>query len=229
MNHLSLTACLKRKSSLVTKVTEEQLTGDENQPSKKIAAGRELSRDNPGLDEEENSESSPSANYFGTLRSLVKSFCWDLIEAEAIEDKTGGEDVDTKDNANSDSQVNKVKPEEKPSKVTPESNADQVTEAPTEQELLSVNLNKLLLILLKSRLRPSQCTKTEEETTGEVQANCEKTDNDAMNENDKADASGEAFLNSFQQFSNSQNAFIGLAGTSISTSTCSFGSLEKEK
>ncbi|KAL2932481.1 Nuclear pore complex protein NUP50A [Bienertia sinuspersici] len=160
-----------------------------------------------------------------------------LLQKQKLLKTKQAEDADTKDDANSESQANKVEPEEKPSKVKPESNADQVTEAPTEQEpVISQSEQAVVNTAEESAETKSSneqtaddsAQKAEQETAGEVQGNCEKTDNDAKNENEKADASGVASLNSFQQLSNNQNAFTGLTGTGFSTSTFSFGSLQKD-
>ncbi|XP_021731953.1 nuclear pore complex protein NUP50A-like [Chenopodium quinoa] len=236
--------------------------GDDNQPSKKRAAGRELSRDNPGLDDEEEYEepagtfkkaaedvlatrrivkvrrqqtstapSAPSSNPFAGIRLVPPAPA--TAEAQTAEDKTG---ADTKDDANSESetQVKQVEPKETPNEATTESNADKEKEAPTEQ-INVVSQPDQAADVTAAEPKPSDereaddsAVKTSE--AGEIQADCTKGENDGTNDNEKPDASGNggAALSSFQQLSNSQNAFTGLMGTGFSTSTFSFGSLQKD-
>lgn len=239
--------------------------GDENQPSKKRAAGRELSRDNPGLDDDEevgeqemgtfkkatedvlaarrivkvrrqqtSAPSAPSSNPFAGIRLVPPSAAVVApAEAEAVEDKAGSEDADTKDDANSESEVKKEEPEEKPSKATADSNADQMEEAPPEEAPVVSQSDQAVVNTaeeasetkpIDERAADGSAEKTEGETADV------KGDNDDKNQNEKGDAieSDGAPLSSFQQLSNSQNAFTGLTGTGFSSSNFSFGSLQKD-
>lgn len=247
--------------------------GDENQPSKKRAAGRELSRDNPGLDDEEENEeevgtfkkatddvlatrrivkvrrqqtstapSVPSANPFAGIRlvppppaAAPPAPANATAEAQAAEDKTASEDADTKDDANSESEVKKVEPETKQNEPTTESNADKEKEALTEPTP-AISQPDQAVDTAEKAAEPK--TSDEREAVGSAektaesgeQADSDKGENGDNNEDEKPDASGSggAPLSSFQQLSNSQNAFTGLTGTGFSTSTFSFGSLQKD-
>ncbi|KNA15994.1 hypothetical protein SOVF_093240 [Spinacia oleracea] len=236
--------------------------GDENQPSKKRAAGRELSRDNPGLDDEEENEepagtfkkaaddvlatrrivkvrrqqtstapsSTPSSNPFAGIRLVPPALA--PAVAQAAEDKTGSEDGDTKDDANSGSEVKKLEPEQKP---TTESNADDkekeaetaekaVDPKPSDEAEADGSTEKT------AESGEIQADGSAEKTaeSGEIQADCSKGENDDKNGNETPDATTGTPLSSFQQLSNSQNAFTGLSGTGFSTSSFSFGSLQKD-
>lgn len=244
--------------------------GDENQPSKKRAAGRELSRDNPGLDDEDETEeqvgtfkkasgevlaarrivkvrrqqtsttpSAPSANPFAGIRLVPPPAPANATaEAQTVGDKTGSEDADTKDDANSESELKKVESEEKSKETTTESDAGKENEVPTELAPLVSQPNQVSDDSTEKAAKPSDEKKaddnaektTEAESGGEVPGDGDKGENDNKNENEKSDESGSggAPLSSFQQLSNSQNAFTGLTGTGFSTTTFSFGSLQKD-
>ncbi|XP_057527643.1 nuclear pore complex protein NUP50A-like [Amaranthus tricolor] len=241
--------------------------GDENQPSKKRAAGRELSRDNPGVDDEEEVDeqatgtfkkateevlatrrivkvrrqptptapSAPSSNPFAGIRLVPPAPA--PAKAQAAEDKTSNEDAITK-NANTESEVNKVESEEKTNEDTTEANAaDPDNKVPTEQ--VSAVTQPDDTVDKAAELKPndevgadSNSEKAVEgETAVEKQAEGDVVENDDTNENEIPVAGGNssATLSSFQQLSNSQNAFTGLAGTGFSSSTFSFGSsLQKD-
>ncbi|CAO2813413.1 unnamed protein product [Amaranthus hypochondriacus] len=247
--------------------------GDENQPSKKRAAGRELSRDNPGLDDEEEVDeqatgtfkkateevlatrrivkvrrqptptapSAPSSNPFAGIRLVppapapTPAPATTTTEAQAAEDKTSNEDAITKD-ANTESEVKEVELEEKANVDTTEVNAaDTDNKVPTEQ--VSTVSQPDDTVDKAAELKPNDEIGAdnnsekvvEGETAVEKQAEGEVVENDDKNESETPVAGGGATLSSFQQLSNSQNAFTGLAGTGFSSSTFSFGSsLQKD-
>ncbi|XP_057536180.1 nuclear pore complex protein NUP50B [Amaranthus tricolor] len=241
--------------------------GDENQPSKKRAAGRELSRDNPGLDDDEVDEqatgtfkkasddvlatrrivkvrrqqtstapSAPSSNPFAGIRLVPPAPAPDPApapapaEAQAAEDKTGSDDADTKDDANSEFEARKVEPEEKADEATTETNASgKENKASTEQVTTVIEPDQAAEPKSSDEREANGSSEkaVEGESAGENQVEEEKVENDPKNENGTPDSG--APLSSFQQLSNSQNAFTGLAGTGFSSSTFSFGSsLQKD-
>ncbi|GFZ04143.1 NUP50 (Nucleoporin 50 kDa) protein [Actinidia rufa] len=170
--------------------------------SKKRAAGRELSRDNPGLDDEEEAieqeaPSAPSSNPFAGIR-LVPSTDSNSAASEA----TSKETEKKADEAGAKSVAN----EKKPDAVNEESKPELSDEKATEEDKTENEDNK--------------------DTEGATAENKDKN----VNGNENIEKGAEtAPLSSFRQLSSSQNAFTGLSGTGFSSSTFSFGSIQKDE
>uniref|UniRef100_A0A2P2K017 Uncharacterized protein MANES_11G048200 n=1 Tax=Rhizophora mucronata TaxID=61149 RepID=A0A2P2K017_RHIMU len=219
-------------------------------PSKKRAAGREITKDNPGLDDDEDSteqekgtfkrasdevlanrrivkvrrnqaSSTPSANPFAGIR-LVPPTVPATPPAAGTTEEVTSEKVpeDTK---------NKVC-EETEKGNDPNSGQSEgknvQSEAKTDEDVVSAE-NKENDVVTEA---------TEPQVENEKPADDEKTENEKPAEDNKTDTEDKEgigsenvdALSSFQQLSSSQNAFTGLAGTGFSTSTFAFGSLPKD-
>ncbi|KAE7997418.1 hypothetical protein FH972_002057 [Carpinus fangiana] len=217
-------------------------------PSKKRSAGRELTKDNSGLEDEEDvleqesgtfkraseevlatrrivkvrrnqTTSAPAFNPFAGIQLVpptesnatsaeVKN------EAPAAAEKTGSDTVDGKDEAEGESAADEgnKQSENKTDEAEGESAADK--ENAVEKESSNIG---------------SEATETKFDN--EQPAKEEKTVNEDEKDNTGEDVNSGVEgtpLSSFQQLSSSKNAFTGLAGTGISTSTFSFGSISND-
>lgn len=218
-------------------------------PSKKRSAGRELTKDNAGLDDEEDAPEqesgtfkrasedvlatrrivkvrrnqttlAPSSNPFAGI-SLVPPKESNVAsaevtsEAQAAGEKTVSDDVDGEDDAEKGNEKGKDEEnkqlESKDDKAGDESAVD-------KENAVEENSN------IGSEA-------TEPKIDNEQTAKEEKTEDEYKKDDysEKVNSGAEGTpLSSFQQLSSSKNAFTGLAGTGISTSTFSFGSISKD-
>ncbi|KAL5701772.1 hypothetical protein ACHQM5_027078 [Ranunculus cassubicifolius] len=195
----------------------------ENAPaSKKRAAGREISRDNPGLDDDDDAPEET-----GTFKKASE----EVLARRRI--------VKVKRNPTPPS--NTVNPFANINLVPPPSTAEVVTppKAPEEQAVVGGGEVEEKVEDNGTEKAPATATKTNEK---EKEAEVEKTSNtpetndkEATEEGQKGvedNGNGETAspssattpLNSFQQLSSNQNAFMGISGTGFSSSTFSFGS-----
>jgi len=217
--------------------------------SKKRSAGRELTKDNAGLDDEEDSPeqetgtfkrasddviaarrivkvrrnqttSAPSFNPFAGINLVPpkesnSTSAEVTIEAQAAGEKRVSDDMDGKDDGGKETEKGKDE-ENKQS----ESKADEAEdESAVDKENAVENENSNI-----------GSEATEPKTDNEQPAKEEKTEDEDKKDNSENVNSGVEGnpLSSFQQLSSSKNAFTGLAGTGISTSTFSFGSISKD-
>lgn len=180
-------------------------------PSKKRAAGRELSRDNPGLDDEEEVSGQENATF--------KRASEEVIANRRIV-KVRRSQPSSTPSTNPFAAIRLVPPTDptptnpqEPDKTSPDNLQEPGKTAPEEVESPS-SVNK----------------ETEPEGASEVRKP-EPTDPEPKKDeklgNDKSTPTAPASVNSFQQLSSSQNAFTGLVGTGFSSSTFSFGSIPK--
>ncbi|KAL7191348.1 hypothetical protein ACSBR2_023429 [Camellia fascicularis] len=217
-------------------------------PSKKRAAERELSRDNPGLDDEEDSSeletgtfkrasdevlagrkivkirrnqtsSTPSSNPFAAIR-LVPSTDSSSTASEATSKIEIERTVSEKVDVNEE--TDKVKDDN--DKQT-ENKADEagVESVADEKKIDAVNEGS------KPESADEKLTeedKTENEDNKDTEAE-NKDEKSNGNENIEKGAESSS-VSSFQQLSSSQNAFTGFSGTGFSSSTFSFGSIPKD-
>ncbi|KAG7997902.1 hypothetical protein I3843_01G231900 [Carya illinoinensis] len=204
-------------------------------PSKKRAAGRELNKDNAGLDDEEDAPepetgsfkrasegvlatrrivkvrrnqatSAPSSNPFATIH-LVPPPEFNATSsvtsvAQAAGEEKVSDEVDEKDEENKQS-------ESKTDEAEDESPAHEVNAVEKESSNIGIEA-------AEHDEQPAKEEKSENE---------DKKDNKRETVNSGVEGTP---LRSFQQLSSSQNAFTGLAGTGISTSTFSFGSISMD-
>ncbi|KAG2722985.1 hypothetical protein I3760_02G152000 [Carya illinoinensis] len=202
--------------------------------SKKRAAGRELTKDTAGLDDEEDAPgqetgtfkraseevlstrrivrvrrnqttSAPSSNPFAGINLVppTESNATSTVTsvAQAADVKTGSDDVDGKDEEIE-------QPESKIDGAEIESSADK--ENAVEKENINIGI---------------EAAGPDEQPAKKNSENEEKKDIESETVNSGVEG---APLSSFQQLSSSKNAFTGLAGTGISTSTFSFGSISTD-
>lgn len=212
-------------------------------PSKKRAAGRELSRDNPGLDDEESPEqegetfkkashevmanrrivkvrrqqtaSTPSSNPFAGIRLVPPTEPISAPAEVSTEAQAASEKTVSRDKDEKDDESKGTEKEKDENVKQPESETDEsVAESAADKEKSDII---------------NEASKTE--GNDEKAAEDEKTGNEGKEDKggENADSSAEAPpFSSFQQLSSSQNAFTGLAGTGFSSSTFSFGSISKD-
>ncbi|VVA37746.1 PREDICTED: E3 SUMO-ligase RanBP2 [Prunus dulcis] len=212
-------------------------------PSKKRAAGRELSRDNPGLDDEEDAleqetgtfkraseevlatrrivkvrrqqpASGPTSNPFAGIQ-LVPPTEGSAVPAEVTAAAQPASEIRVSDEENkqSESKVEQVGAESAADKENVVKENTEVSSEATEPEVVH------------------EPAVGENKTNEGETENEEKTENEDNkdNKNENVDPSPEGTsLSSFQQLSSSQNAFTNLSGTGFSTSTFSFGLISKD-
>ncbi|KAA8540428.1 hypothetical protein F0562_024653 [Nyssa sinensis] len=222
-------------------------------PSKKRAAGRQLSRDNPGLDEEEASEqetgtfkrasdevlairkivkvrrhqtsSAPSSNPFAGICLVpptVSGATPSDVTNEVESDKTVAEESDGKNDVNKETLKEKG---EKDKQLEDKIDVAGVESTGDEQKTDTANE------ATKPELVDERATEGDKIESGDNKgaegSKTESEDKDNGNENVEKVAEATS-LSSFQQLSSSQNAFTGLAGTGVSNSTFSFGSIPRD-
>ncbi|KAF2323316.1 hypothetical protein GH714_034579 [Hevea brasiliensis] len=203
-------------------------------PSKKRAAGREISRDNPGLDDEEDSAEQET----GTFKKAS-----DEVLASRRIVKVRRNQTSSTPSSNPFAGIQLVPPTEPtttPAVATAEVVAasekvseDRKTDAGEETEgRKDETVNEATESKVDNE-KPAEDDKIEnekavggEETESKKAAEGDKTESEVKdNGSENIDPSSESTrLSSFQQLSSSQNAFTGLAGTGFSTSTFTFGS-----
>lgn len=221
-------------------------------PSKKRAAGREISKDDPGLDDEEDSgeqetgtfkraseevlatrrivkvrrnTTATSSNPFAGIRLVAPSVPTPApAQVPSEEVATSGkaaEDVknDVSEESGKCKEENCDKTENKIDESVSDAAVDKESAADKE------NVEKLEDDKPGNEKAEGEEARSEDKKEGGQADNEDKKDNG--NENVNASSEG-APLSSFQQLSSSKNAFTGLAGTGLSTSTFSFGSIPKD-
>ncbi|KAE8705144.1 hypothetical protein F3Y22_tig00110430pilonHSYRG00324 [Hibiscus syriacus] len=225
-------------------------------PSKKRAAGREISRDNPGLEVEEDSSeqengtfkwardevlanrrivkvcknqtsSAASSNPFSGILLVPPAEPTITPAASGGTPESGATTTEQSEETN-DKDPGSVKSEIKNIEQS-ESKEGPVSEAAVDKES---NVDKDSAVLNKE----TQEVVNDEKRAGDFKTKDEDKKNDETANGDNKDKSSEnadstaegASLSSFQQLSSSQNAFTGLAGTGFSTSLFSFGSTPKD-
>nr|GEV49389.1 nuclear pore complex protein NUP50A-like [Tanacetum cinerariifolium] len=211
-------------------------------PSKKRVAGRELSRDNPGLDDEEEEDFDQEAGFKKASEEVLAN----RRIVKVRRNRTAS--APSEPSSNPFAAIRLVPPTEpvaapptftnvpptfssvpvgEKMAVEPQDNANKETEMEEEGEEAESKVNE-------AESRPNadeekhEAVKQEEAVTKE-EAECE-TKNEtetASVENDEKKNNEAASVNSFQQLSSSQNAFTGIVGTGFSSSSFSFGSITK--
>ncbi|KAI3737616.1 hypothetical protein L2E82_27624 [Cichorium intybus] len=225
--------CFNPRGNLVMGDNENTLP-----PTKKRAAGRELSRDNPGLDDEEEIPGQET----GTFKRASEEVLANRRIVKVRRSQTSS--TPPAPSSNPFAAIRLVPPTDptpnnlqEPGKTAPaavdnlqESGktapaADDIQEpgktAPEEVKSPS-SVNKETETEGASEVRKPEVEPTDSEPKKEAEKD-ETKDNSGNDESTPAPAS----VNSFQQLSSSQNAFTGLVGTGFSSSTFSFGSITK--
>ncbi|PIA65173.1 hypothetical protein AQUCO_00100573v1 [Aquilegia coerulea] len=210
-------------------------------PSKKRAAGREISRDNPGLDDEEGADDAE----IGTFKKASE----EVLATRRIV-KVRRQQTPAAASSNPFAKISFVPPSTEPTTKGPEDTTEAESDA---DKPVSQNVE----VDAGTEKSPSVTEANEKDKTDEQQAESESKETsdsvvkvaDVIDDDKKEPAEGEgegkeaikddghgdaspsaatASLNSFQQLSSNQNAFTGIAGTGFSSSTFSFGSLSKD-
>ncbi|XAR67730.1 hypothetical protein NMG60_11002609 [Bertholletia excelsa] len=221
-------------------------------PSKKRAAGRELSRDNPGLDDDEESSEQETGTFKRASdevlasRRIVKvrrNQSSSTPSAPSSNPFAGIRLVSSTDSSSATSGAPaKTESEEKvPEKDDAHREADKSKDedkAPTE-----IKTSESAVETVEGEKKPGTVDEEENESADKKATEEDKTekedDKDTANATDEkkekdngsenVEKGSEAgSLNSFQQLSSSRNAFTGLAGTGFSNSSFSFGSIPKD-
>lgn len=211
-------------------------------PSKKRAAGRELNRDKPELDDEEDASeqesgtfkrasndvlatrrivkvrrsqgtSAPSSNPFAGIRLVP------LAEAKPTEVSSEEEVASEKATAGLNEEDKEIEKDTNGDNKQAESKTDEIgMESAADKEDVA---DKDVDGDAKNASEPKP--EVEAATGGK------ETESDVKKDDENSNSTTETTpLSSFQQLSSTQNAFTGLAGTGFSTSTFSFGSIPKE-
>lgn len=210
--------------------------------SKKRAAGRELNRDRPELDDEDDASeqesgtfkrasnevlamrrivkvrrnqgtSAPSFNPFAGIRLVPPA------EAKPTEASPEEEVVSEKATAGLDEKGKEIEKDTNGDNKQAESKTEEVgTESAADKEDVA-----------DKDVNDDVENASEPKPEGEAATGGEKTENDVKKDDENANSTTETTpLSSFRQLSSTQNAFTGLAGTGFSNSTFSFGSIPKE-
>ncbi|CAK9185648.1 unnamed protein product [Ilex paraguariensis] len=223
-------------------------------PSKKRAAGRQLSRDNPELDDEEDASeqdsrsfkrasdevlagrrivkvrrqqtsSAPSSNPFAGIR-LVPPTASTATPVE-ITAETGEKPVPDEGGEGKNG-MNKESEKEREDHYKQTENTDDVVDAEsTANEKNSDIVNEATNPEIADE-KAAEVTKTDskEKNTDGTRTEIEEN-KEKSNETVEKSAETASSFNSFQQLSSSKNAFTGLAGTGFSSSKFSFGSIQE--
>jgi len=210
-------------------------------PSKKRAAGREISRDNPGLDDDEDS----SELEMGTFKKASDEVLANRRIVKVRRNQTSSTPSVPSSNPfagirlvpSADSKVENEKPvsedvngkKNENNEIVSENKADEAGAEPvvceTKPDTVGEEGSKAGFVDEKA----TEVDKTENEDNkgneGSLTESKEKKDNGDENIEKGAEA---ASLSSFNQLSSTQNAFTGLTGTGFSSSTFSFGSVPKD-
>ncbi|XP_030522208.1 nuclear pore complex protein NUP50A-like [Rhodamnia argentea] len=205
-------------------------------PSKKRAAGRELNRDRPELDDEEDASeqesgtfkrasndvlatrrivkvrrsqgtSAPASNPFAGIRLVP------LAEAKPAEVSPEEEVVSEKATAGLNEEDKEIEKDTNGDNKQAESKTGEVGMESAADKDVDGNAKKA------SEPKPEVKAATGGK---ETESDVKKDDENSISTSETTP------LSSFQQLSSTQNAFTGLAGTGFSTSTFSFGSIPKE-
>nr|GMC50061.1 nuclear pore complex protein NUP50A [Ipomoea batatas]GMC73309.1 nuclear pore complex protein NUP50A [Ipomoea batatas] len=216
-------------------------------PSKKRAAGREISRDNPGLDDDDETSELETGTFQKASDEVMASRRIVRVRRQQTSSTPSAP------SSNPFAGIRLVSPAPAPVEATDKAEgakSDKVEEKQdanekTEEAKADVNKEKAVSTVDKNntenepeKLEAAEPEKTKEEAaTAKVEneigkdAEGEKTENEdeKPNGNEVGEKSAETpSFSSFQQLSSSQNAFTGLAGTGFSGSTFSFGAISKE-
>ncbi|XP_038693961.1 nuclear pore complex protein NUP50A isoform X2 [Tripterygium wilfordii] len=221
--------------------------------TKKRAAGRELSRDNPGLDDEDSSDqetgtfkrasdevianrrivkvrrsqtsSNPSPNPFAAIR-LVPATEPGVAGKDAGKEDAGKDDVT--EEAEKTLSKDTGKDAGKESEKDGDENIKKSESKSCGEPVAEAATDKDSTEDKKTEI-VSEVTKPEVDDGKTAGVDKDEKEDRNKNGNKNVDQGTQgATLSSFQQLSSSQNAFTGLAGTGFSTSTFSFGSNTKE-
>ncbi|KAL4589170.1 hypothetical protein LXL04_002074 [Taraxacum kok-saghyz] len=178
-------------------------------PSKKRAAGRELSRDNPGLDDEEDDVLDQEA---GTFKKASE----EVLANRRIVKVRRKTQTPSAPSSNPFASIQLVPPSD-PTAVTIPNVQETEKTAPESVETESQDNAK--------KETGNEEEKEQESGNQKEEAECEAT-KESETKNVENDEKNNSF-GSFQHLSSTQNAFTGLVGTGFSSSSFSFGSLTK--
>ncbi|XP_071733462.1 nuclear pore complex protein NUP50B-like [Rutidosis leptorrhynchoides] len=203
-------------------------------PTKKRAAGRELSRDNPGLDDEEEVPGQET----GTFKRASEEVLANRRIVKVKRSQTSS--TPSAPSSNPFAAIRLVPPAGPTPTPTPVNNSQDI-EKPSSEKIdspESVN-GKPKVEDGDNGKQPepinSEVDKENNENKDKVEENAENTpvpekkndeNKDKLDENDES-APAAGSVNSFGQLSSNQNAFTGLVGTGFSSSSFSFGSIPK--
>ncbi|XP_077210928.1 nuclear pore complex protein NUP50B-like [Tasmannia lanceolata] len=215
-------------------------------PSKKRVAGRELSRDNPGLDDENDAPDQETGTFQRATdevlasRRIVKvcrpqpsSTASNPFAGICLVPQTNSSEVKTT-NATVHHQSDKGVSEEVDGAIIQGKTRDEETEkgAVTNEPHGADESNMQLKDKpdgLVTETADKEAKDSVEEASKHEESNKKEGGGEAT-ENEVKEANGQENrpMSSFQQLSSSQNAFTGLAGTGFSSSSFSFGLIPKE-
>ncbi|KAL6568120.1 hypothetical protein OROHE_003804 [Orobanche hederae] len=209
---------------------------ENNQPSKK-RAGVELNRDNPGLDDDEETSEQPAGTFRRATDEVLASRRIVKVRrhqtpspAPSIEDPPPASNpfagirlvppASSSDNSKSDNKVDEPKIE---SEIEEEKTCGSDDNA-KKSEIIVVDDTKSELNAQKDETDGKV-----KNDNGETNASEDVKDGENGNRQENAQKNSEASpFSSFQQLSSGQNAFSGITGSGFSSTSFSFGSLSKD-
>ncbi|XP_071686236.1 nuclear pore complex protein NUP50B-like [Rutidosis leptorrhynchoides] len=198
-------------------------------PTKKRAAGRELSRDNPGLDDEEEVPGQETGTFKRASEEVLANRR--IVKVRRSQSSS----TPSAPSSNPFAAIRLVPPTDPTPTPAPVNNSQEI-EKPSNEKESPESVNKKPEIedddsCKQPELIPSEAEKKNDENNDKVEDNDEnipvsEKESNENNENDESTPAAGS-VNSFGQLSSSQNAFTGLVGTGFSSSTFSFGSIPK--
>ncbi|KAL0397070.1 UNVERIFIED_CONTAM: Nuclear pore complex protein A [Sesamum calycinum] len=222
-------------------------TENDLQPSKKRAAGVQLSRDNPGLDDDEETSEQEAGTFKRASDEVLASRR--IVKVRRQQSSSTPSATEPTPTSNPFNAIRLVPPASAPvaeaaaSHVITSKENEQSDKNSTESEKVSDEPKGESSADVKpSESKSGRSQRNESGTVAKKAAEADNSENESRKdvdgkENAEEKGNGEATtektadtasFSSFQQLSSSQNAFSGLAGTGFSSTSFSFGSLPKD-
>ncbi|OUZ99731.1 Ran binding domain [Macleaya cordata] len=212
---------------------------NELHPSKKRAALREISRDNPGLDDDEDAPEQETGTFKRASDEVLAGRR--IVKVRRQQNPTAASsnpfagislvpppkpDSSAISTVTTETQLVGQKPAtdevdsgtEKGLAETGTNGEDKQLESKSEDKVAGSSVDEEKTVAVNEGTNPESTDEKEEK----------KEDKENNGEGDTDPSGAAAPLSSFQQLSSTQNAFTGLAGTGFSTSSFSFGLIPKE-
>jgi Ran-binding protein 3 len=212
-------------------------TENELQRSKKRAAGRELSRDNPGIDDDDEEEGAET----GTFKKASEEVLANRRIVKVRRHQTSS--APQAPSSNPFASIRLVPPPNSSATPAPVTSVGETEKTKSEEAETKIDTEKETETekdKSESKIDEPEANSTVEKETVEEEPKLEvkegeKSESEAKkddeekkeNESESAEKNKESSspFSSFQQLSSGQNAFTGLAGSGFSGSTFSFGSI----
>ncbi|XP_057464630.1 nuclear pore complex protein NUP50A-like [Actinidia eriantha] len=225
------------------------------QTSKKRAAGRELSRDNPGLDDDDESSEQETGTFKKASDEVLanrrilkvrRPQTSSTPSATSSNPFAGIHLVPSTDSSSNAPEVTKIESEKTISEEVGENYVNKETNKAQDDIVEQTEYKAVETESVVDETKPAtvdeggkpdlEDEKTTEEDKNknedkkELEGSTDENNDKKDNGNENIEKSEEAAsLSSFQQLSSNRNAFTGLAGTGFSSSTFSFGAIPNDR